>query len=164
MDSIIKNIKWFFRQLRRSLAYFKHSWGGYDWDHGYAIDMFKYSLQRLHDNLNSDQAYSLDAKQNARRLKTIIELMDKVKNEEYAIEYQKQLEDIYGDNVLDWHFEDTGKGDHTSFFKWEYEKWNNADEVRKLHNELFEASNKKQERAHKLMWCLIEHNIRKMWD
>lgn len=161
---LFKQIKWFFRQLKRSLAYFKHSWGGYDWDHGYAVDMFKYSLQRLHDNLNSDKAYSLDAKQNARRLKTIIELMDKVANEEYAFEYEKQLKYLYGDNVLDWNFEDIGKGNNTSFFKFEYEKWGHAEEVRKIHDELFRASLKKQERANKLMWRLIEHNIRKMWD
>ena len=50
----IKEIKWFFKQLKRSLGYFRASWGGYDWDYNYSINMFKYSLQRLHDNLNSD--------------------------------------------------------------------------------------------------------------
>lgn len=160
----ISNIKWFFKQLKRSLGYFKHSWGGYDWDQGYAIDMFKYSLQRLHDNLNSDKAYSTEAKQNARRLKTILELMDKVANDEYALKYHDQMEQLYGENVLDWHFEDTGYGDGSSFLKYEYEKWSHADEVKKVHNDLFIASLKKQERAYKLMWELIAHNIRKMWD
>lgn len=161
---VITDIKWFFRQLKRSLAYFKHSWGGYDWDQGYAVDMFKYSLQRLHDNLNSDDAYSLDAKQNARRLKTIIELMDKVENEEYAVAYHNQLEQLYGEDVLDWYFEDTGHGDDTSFLKYEYEKWPNADEIKEKHTELFRASLKKQQRAYNLTWQLIAHNIRKMWD
>ena len=160
----IKEIKWFFKQLKRSLGYFRASWGGYDWDYNYSINMFKYSLQRLHDNLNSDKAYSTESKQNARRLKTIIELMEKVANEEYAVEYQDKLEEIYGKNVLEWDFEDTGDGNGTSFLKYEYEKWVNVSEVKLKQAELFRVSKKKQERAHKLMWCLIEHNIHKMWD
>jgi hypothetical protein len=159
----IKEIKWFFKQLKRSLGYFKASWDGYDWDYNYSINMFKYSLTRLQKHIDSNGHFT-ESKQSARRLKTIIDLMEKVYNEEYTFEYQDKMKALYGEDVLDWYFESTGYGDGTSFLKYEYEKWGHADEVKKSHDELFKVSLKKQERAHKLLWKLVEHNIRKMWD
>jgi hypothetical protein len=156
---IIKEIKWFFKQLKRSLAYFKHSWGGYDWDYGYSVDMFKYSLQRLHDNLNSRNAYSIDSKQQAMRLKTIIELMEKVYNEGYGLEYQDKLEKMYGKDVLNLGFEAVNDEEFFSV-QYQYKTRDNADEIDKTHKELFALSQEKQERAHKLLWKLVEHNIR----
>jgi hypothetical protein len=160
----IKEIKWFFKQLKRSLGYFRASWGGYDWDYNYSINMFKYSLQRLHDNLNSDKAYSTEAKQNARRLKTIIDLMKKVYDDRYALEYQGKMKALYGEDVLDFWFEDTGRGNGTSYLRFEYEKWDNEEEIDKMYSKLIAESRSKQDKAHKLLWKLVEHNIRKMWD
>jgi hypothetical protein len=159
----IKEIKWFFKQLKRSLGYFRASWGGYDWDYNYSINMFKYSLTRLQKHIDSKGHFS-SSPQSARRLKTIIELMEKVYNDEYAFEYQDKMKALYGDNVLDFWSEDTGDGTGTSYLRFEYEKWDNEEEVDITHSKLLAESYFKQARAHKLLWRLIEHNIQYFWD
>jgi len=80
------------------------------------------------------------------------------------MEYQDQMNKIYGDNVLDWNFEDTGRGDESSYLTYEYEKWENKDEVKETFDKLFKQSQEKQIRAEKLVWKFISHNIRGWWD
>jgi hypothetical protein len=160
---LIKNIKWFLKQLKRSLGYFRASWGGYDWDYNYSINMFKYSLTRLQKHLDSKGHFS-SSPQHAKRLKTIIELMEKVYNDEYAFGYQDKMKALYGDNVLDFWSEDTGDGTGTSYLRFEYEKWDNEEEVDIMHSKLIAESRFKQDKAHNLLWKLIEHNIQNFWD
>jgi hypothetical protein len=90
--------------------------------------------------------------------------MEKVYNDEYAFEYQDKMKALYGENVLDFWSEDTGRGDDTTYLRFEYEKWDNEEEVDEMHSKSLAESHFKQDRAHKLLWKLVEHNIRKMWD
>lgn len=166
--NILKNmVYWFkrkYRQVKRVLDYLPIIWKGYDCDYGYAIELFKHQLIRTANFMESDGAYAIDSNIRAKRIKTAIELLDKVYDEEYGCEYQEQIKSIYGDNVLDWNFEDTGRGDETSYLKYEYEKWENKDEVKETFDKLFKQSKEKQIRAEKLVWEFISHNIRGWWD
>ena len=74
-------------QIRNVIKWLPVIWNQFDFDYRYSIDVFKFQLQKTADHLNSDNAYTLSAKDNARRLQTIIDLMDKVYEEEYGIEY-----------------------------------------------------------------------------
>ena len=162
-------IKWFFRQCKRSFGYAKKAWGGYDWDYRYSVDMFTYSLERLADNLDSSESYCVGSEQRAKRIRTAIKLMNKVYNEDYALEYQDKLKELYGEKVNDINFVDEGEvssynGEPLYIMQWEYEKWDNAEEVEEVKNKLFIESYNKHERAHKLVWQLIEKDIRSWWD
>jgi polysaccharide pyruvyl transferase WcaK-like protein len=90
--------------------------------------------------------------------------MDKVHDEEYSCEYQDKIKELYGEDALDWEFVDTGKGDNSTYMKYKYEKWNNADEIKEVERKLFKEAQEKQKRAHKLLWDFIEHNIQSWWD
>jgi hypothetical protein len=90
--------------------------------------------------------------------------MKKVYDDRYALEYQDKMKALYGEDVLDFWFEYTGRGDDTSYLRFEYEKWDNEEEVDEMHSKSLAESHFKQDRAHKLLWKLVEHNIRKMWD
>ena len=160
-------IYWFkrkYRQVKRVLDYLPIIWKGYDFDYRYAIDLFKHQLIRTSNFMESDRAYAIDSDMRAKRIKTAIELLDKVYDEEYGMEYQDQMKKIYGDNVLDWNFEDTGRGDGTSYINYEYEKWENKDKVKETFDKLFKQSKEKQIKAEKLVWKFISHNIRGWWD
>ena len=162
-----KIIYWFkrkYRQVKRVLDYLPIIWKGYDFDYRYAIDLFKHQLIRTSNFMESDRAYAIDSDMRAKRIKTAIELLDKVYDEEYGMEYQDQMKKIYGDNVLDWNFEDTGRGDGTSYINYEYEKWENKDKVKETFDKLFKQSKEKQIKAEKLVWKFISHNIRGWWD
>ena len=158
---------WFkrkYRQVKRVLDFLPIIWRGFDFDYRYAIELFKHQLMRTEKHMSSPNAMTVSANSRARRIKTAIELLDKVYDEEYGCEYQEQMKSIYGDNVLDWNFEDTGRGDGTSYLKYEYEKWENKDEVKETFDKLFKQSKEKQIRAEKLVWEFISHNIRGWWD
>jgi hypothetical protein len=161
---IWSDIKWFFKQLNRSLAYFKHAWGGYDWDHSYAVDMFQYSLERLANNLNSNSAYSINAKNKASRCRMIAKLMKLINEDHYELEHGDFLHKVYGKCEIVVKDLGGGKYDYQGF------KWENAvddkhnDEINELDNKMSILGYEKQKRAEILLWKLVEHNIKYFWD
>ena len=170
---MIRKIKYWFRrkwsQIKRVIDFLPLIWKGYDWDYHYAIEVFQHQLKRMADHIGSDKAYALENKQTASRIRTAIELMDKVYNEEYGTEYIDIIEKLYGKSHYEFvELEDKDeKGD--PFY--EMKIWNDfavdethqkvIDEVR---HQMFLKDKDKQKRAHKLLWDFIEHNIQRWWD
>jgi len=165
---MLNDIKYFFKrkyqQIERVIDFLPMIWNGFDFDYSYSVQLFKKQLERQAKFFESDKSYSDRSKQDASRIRTAIRLMDKVYDEEYASEYQDKLKQLYGDDAFDWQFEDTGRGDETSFIKYRYEDWDNAEEISQVQKKLFLESKEKQKRAHKLLWDFIEHNIQYWWD
>ena len=157
-------VKRFFRRVKRVMDFLPMIWKGYDFDYRYAIELFQYQLKRTAEMMESDQAMTVDADIRARRIRTAVELLQKVYDEDYGCEYQDKLKELYGENVLDWWFEDTGKGDGSSYLRLEYEKWENSEEIAKVKHKLYDESKAKQKRAEELVWKFISHNIRYWWD
>mgnify|MGYP000728286420 CR=1 FL=1 len=153
-----------YRQIKRVIDFFPLIWNGFDFDSIYAVQLFKKQLERLADELESERANTLSAPANAQKIRTAIRLMNKVYDDEYSCEYQYKIKELYGEDALDWEFVDTGKGDNSTYMKYKYEKWNNADEIREVERKLFKEAQEKQKRAHKLLWDFIEHNIERWWD
>lgn len=161
---IWSDIKWFFKQLNRSLAYFKHSWGGYDWDYSYSIKMFQYSLERLANKLDSNAAYGTNAKSRASRCKMIAKLMERVNGDYYAMKYAEVLENMYG--KCEMVTKDLGDGRY-ELVGWKWEKAVNDkhnDAINDLSRELMIWCEEKQKRAEILLWKLVAHNIKYFWD
>jgi hypothetical protein len=161
---IWKDIKWFYNQLKRSFAYAKHAWGGYDWDYSYSIDMFQYSLERLANKLDSDTAYGTNAKNRASRCRMITKLMKQVNEDYYALRYAEVLENIYG--KCEMVTKDLGNGKY-ELVGWKWEKAVNDkhnDAINDLSRELMIWGEEKQKRAEVLLWKLVEHNIKYFWD
>jgi hypothetical protein len=162
---MIKDIKHFFKrkyqQVERVIDFLPIIWKGYDFDYMYSLELFKKQLERQAKLFESDKLNSDRSKQNTSRIKTTIQLMDKVYNDEYELEWIDKLKEEYGSDILDFKFEDTGKGDGTSYLKYKYEDLNMRSKMKK---ELIKESREKQKRAHKLLWDFIEHNIQYWWD
>jgi len=162
------DINYFFKrkyhQIQRVIEFLPIIWKGYDFDYMYSVELFKKSLERQAKLFESDELNSDRSKQNASRIRTAIQLMDKVYNEDYGAEWIDILEKKYGSDVLDFWFEDTGEGDGSTFLRREYEKWDNSKEIEEVQKKLLSESREKQKRAHKLLWDFIEHNIQFWWD
>jgi hypothetical protein len=165
---MIKDIKYFFKrkyqQVERVIDFLPIIWNGFDFDYSYSIELFKKQLERQAKLFESGKSYSARAKQDASRIRTAISLMNKVYDEDYSGEYQDKLKHLYGENVLNWWFEDAGEGDGSTFMRLEYEKWDNSKEIDEVRKKLFLESKEKQKRAHKILWDFIEHNIQYWWD
>ena len=161
---IWSDIKWFYNQIKRSFAYAKHAWGGYDWDYSYSIKMFQYSLERLADKLDSNSAYGTNAKSRASRCKMIAKLMERVNGDYYALKYAEVLENMYG--KCEMVTEDLGDGRY-ELVGWKWEKAVNDkhnDAINDLSRELMIWCEEKQKRADILLWKLVAHNIKYFWD
>jgi hypothetical protein len=153
-----------YQQIQRVIDFLPMIWNGFDFDYHYSIELFKKSLERQAKFLESDRACTLEAKQNAAKIRTAIRLIDKVYDDEYEIEWIDKIEEQFGKEALDWEFEDTGDGTGSSFITNKYEKWDNAEEIKVVKMEFVKQSREKQKRAEKLLWKFIEHNIRHWWD
>lgn len=164
MKKVWHNVLGFFRKIRRVWDFLPYVWKGYDFDYGYAIELFKYQLERTANYLESDRSYGINASIRAKKIRTAITLMEKVYKEEYSMEWLYKIKEIYGPEVIDWQFEDTGKSDGSSYLRYEYEKWDNSSEIRAKINELIKASQEKEEKAERILWAYIQHNIKDWWD
>lgn len=154
-------------QIRNLIKWLPIIWNQFDFDYRYSIDVFKFQLQKTANHLNSDKAYKLSAKHNARRLQTIIDLMDKVYDEEYGMEYYDKLIELYGEEKFKHKFIPCEDKEGYSYLKHSYELTETPEMIEEINDKrgkLFKESYEKQKRAHKLLWDLIEHNIQNMWD
>jgi hypothetical protein len=125
--------------------------------------MFKRALLDQAEYMESDMAVGVPSKDDAKRIRTVVRLMEKVYDDSYSLEYQDKLKELYGDDVLDFGFEPS-EFKNLNQLIWNYEKKPNAEEIDKVHSKLLKESIKKQERAEQLLWKLVAHNIRGWWD
>jgi hypothetical protein len=169
-------IYWFkrkYRQIRNVFRWLPIIWKQYDFDYSESIEVFKFQLQKQAEFFESDMSFTTSAPYQAKRIRTILKLMDKVYNEEYGTDYQDILKEMYGEDVLEVSFIDlnefsyndfSGKNEKLHSMKYKYESWDNVEEITEVKDELFVMSIKRQNRAHKILWELIEHNIQGFWD
>jgi len=100
---MIQDIKYFFKrkyqQVERVIDFLPIIWNGFDFDYSYSIELFKKQLERQAKLFESNDLNPDRSKQNASRIKTVIQLMDKVYNEDYGVEWadilEKNMEKMY---------------------------------------------------------------------
>ena len=158
------------RQIRRVIDFLPIIWKGFDFDYRYSIEVFRKQLERQAKHLESELAVTVEAKNSASRIRTAIELMDKVYDEEYGTEYIDDIEFLYGKTHYDF-IELTEKSKRTGEPLYELKLRNelavdeqHQKEIDEVRNQMMIRSRERQKRAHKLLWDFIEHNIQNWWD
>jgi hypothetical protein len=158
--------KW--RQIKNVIGWIPVVWKQFDFDYQYSLDVFKHQLLKQAKYMESDKAYGVNSHIQAQKIRMVVRLMDKVYDEEYACEYQQKLKDSYGEDVMDLVFHDSFDLDDYCEIIWKFEedkKYESLrEEIRENYDKWFKESQDKQERAHKLLWKLIEFYIRGWWD
>jgi len=159
-------VSYFFKKIKRLLRYLPVIWNSYDFDYRYATELFQMKLEDIADFMESDRAMSVESKQNAKRIRTAIKLMEKVYDEDYNLEYQDKLKELYGEDVLHIEFVEHSYKNGQKYYriKRKYEDWDNCDDIEKMETKLFHESYLKQKKAHRILWKFIEHNIQRWWD
>ena len=154
-------------QIKNVIKWLPTIWNQFDFDYNYSIDVFKFQLEKQAEYLESEKAYTMDAKDRAKRIRTTLKLMKKVYDEEYAIEYIDKMEDLYGKDLMEHELIDTGRGDGTSYYQKKYERTETPKrikEIKDMSSKLWSESNLKQEKAHRILWLMVERNIQGWWD
>lgn len=162
---MIYKIKLFFRRIKKIINWIPILWKNFDFDYWYIIEVFKYQLIRTADYLESNRAKTVSAKIHAQKIRTAIRLIDKVYGDDsYDMEYQKQLEDLYGKSTIEFiKIKDKDLYSVEIVYENKYDK-KTLEEIEEKTKELLLKADQKQKRAHKLLWAFIEHNIQKWWD
>jgi len=159
--------KW--RQIRKTLDFIPLIWNSYDFDYRYSLDLFKKHLEYQALEMESDRSRLEYSKVNAQKIRTAIRLMDKVYDEEYAMEYMDTIDKLYGTTHYD--FVEVKSYNHNREPLYRIKHWNEGarddehqKEIDEIRNQMMRESQLKQKRAHKLLWDFIEHNIQRWWD
>jgi len=151
-------IYWFKRkrkQIARVISFLPIIWKGHDWDYQYSIELFQHQLKRTAKEIRVN-GVNVDREQIASRIETAVELLDKVYNETYAYEWVKLAETKYGPSQ---YCLDT--------FTERYERDYTADERLLIEEDVYalrHESQAKHQKATRLVWKYIEHNITRWWD
>lgn len=150
------NRKWW--QIRNVFKWLPIIWNQYDFDYRYALDVFKFQLLKSAKFFESPKSVCLNANYRAMRIRTVIKLLDKVYDEDYACEWQQQIQEKYGNysyQMVNNKYSIVWERGYTEEILFEIE-------IEKKY--LFNKSKEKQEKAHKLLWKMIEKDIRDWWD
>ena len=157
------------QQIKRVIDFFPLIWNGFDFDYRYSIELFRKQLERQAKFMESDRAMTLEAKNTAQKIRTAIRLMDKVYDEEYSSEYMTHIDKLYGTTHYD--FVEIDELDNAGEPLYELKLWNenavdeyHQKEIEEVRKQMMLLDRDKQNRAHKLLWDYIEHNIQRWWD
>ena len=172
LENIWRNINYWprrkWRQIKNVIGWIPVVWNQFDFSYDYSIKVFKHQLLKQAKYMESGKAYGVNSHTDAQKIRMICRLMDKVYNEEYACEYQQKLKDTYGEDVNDWIFEEIPDRPGFRTIKSRYEvdeKYESLrDEIKENSIKWLKESQAKQERAHKLLYTLLEFYIRGWWD
>ena len=162
-------IKRLIYRVKRLIEFIPIIWKGYDFDYYSSIELFKYQLKRTAEYLESDKAKTLEAKTNAAKIWTAVELIEKVYDEEYGTEYIDIIEKLYGKSKHEFIELDEKDENGDPYYTMKISNEFAVDEthqkvIDEVRHQMFLEGRDKQKRAHKILWSYIEHNILKWWD
>lgn len=168
MKNILYQIKRKYKQVRNIIKWIPVLWNQFDFDYSYALDVFKVKLLEIVDRMESDRATCVGAKDRAKRIRMVVRLMEKVYNDDYGMEYLDQLDKLYGKELMEYvDIPFIRDGRQMYSYKQKYQLTETPERIKEIEEMtklLCKRSHEKQERAHKLLWKLVEHNIRGWWD
>ena len=156
-------LKRFWQRLNRFIEYAPVIWRIEDYDYKYSVDLFTYQLARTAKYLKENGVHE-SAEVDAVKIKTAIDLLDKVYNEYYYEQPYIILERMYGEPDIE--FEDLDE----NAIEFKGLQWPRAvdqahnDEINLTLRDMLAVAHQRNERAHKLAWQYIGHNIRNWWD
>ena len=162
-----------YRQVRNVFRWLPIIWNQFDFDYCYSIEVFKFQLLKQADVMETSGTL-VGSEHKAKRIRTIIALMDKVYDDEYALEYYDKSIELYG--KCEYKFVPINETAYNPITKkveelsemiqvWE-QNWTKEElvDIEAHISQMMIESDIKQKRAHKLLWELVEHNIQRFWD
>jgi len=167
-------IKQFFRSIRNLIRWFPIIWKDRDWDDYFIWEILKFKIRNQADYIGSHDRH-VSAKRDAEIMYTCYRLMDDVQREFYGTEYMS-----YYDRDLDF----VESESHPGHYEMRDGKLNfdNLDVYFAKYPRIYKQAVKtslikdsrlsiavrmaqiNEERAHKLLFKILEQNIRRWWD
>jgi hypothetical protein len=162
-------IKQFFRRIHNLYRWLPIIWKDQDWDDFYIFEVLKFKLKNQAEYIGK-RGIHLSAKRDAEIMMLCIRLIEKIQDEYYASEYFeyyksylkfKKLENL---ELFEISETVTSEALDNYFKKYPliYKKVYDENVIKG--SIAFRMSRINEERAHKLLFKILEQNIRRWWD
>jgi hypothetical protein len=167
---MIYKIKQFFKRIHNLYRWFPIIWKDQDWDDHYIFEILKFKLKNQAEYISYHDRH-VSAKRDAEIMMLCVRLIEKVQHEFYGTEYLD-----YQDSELKFIDSESHPGMYEMLT---IEKSEHYDDYFKKYPLIyrmvpdlqapksriaFEMAKINEERAHKLLFKILEQNIRRWWD
>jgi len=161
-------VRQFIQNIKNLIRWFPIIWKDRDWDDHFIFEILKFKLKNQADYIGSRDRH-MSAKRDAEKMMLCVRLIEKVQDEYYATEYFE-----YHDSELTFvdsedypgHYEmvTIEKSErYNDYFK-KYPRIAKRFRTKDKGKKAFRIAQMNQERAHKLLFKILEQNIRRWWD
>jgi hypothetical protein len=157
----------FIKKIQKIIKYIPIIWDNwYDNDFNTSINIFKFELENIANHLESTSDLDID-KHNASRIRLVIKLLNKSYGDEpYLYDVFDELERKYGKSNIDFVLIDSS-GDKLYTMVETLENELSEVEEANYHNDkakMLDTACKKDIKAKKLVWRIIEQDIQSWWS
>lgn len=161
-------IQQFFKQIHNLIRWFPIIWKDKDWDDHYIFEILKFKLKNQAEYIGKKNRH-MSAKRDAEIMMLCVRLMEKVQDEYYGMEYH----DYYKSNIKfipsishpgSYEMEEELISEHYDNYFKKYPRIYKQVTGKDKHEVAFQMARINGERAHKLLFTILEQNIRKWWD
>lgn len=163
-------VKQFFKRIYNLYRWFPIIWNDQDWDDHYIFEILKFKLKNQAEYIGGKDRY-IGAKRDAEIMMLCTRLIDKVQDEWYGreyLDYQKSemkftpSESHPGSYEMEFielseHYDDYFKK-YPLIYRMVPDLNASKDKI------AFQIAKINEERAHKLLFTILEQNIRRWWD
>lgn len=161
-------IKQFFRNIRNLVRWFPIIWKDRDWDDHFIFEILKFKLKNQAEYIGYYDRH-LRAKRDAEVMILCVRLIQKIQDEYYGCEYQDyhdaELKFIESkDYPGSYEVEIIEKSERFEDYFKKYPRIAKQVMADNKERKAFRVASINQERAHKLLFKILEQNIRKWWD
>ena len=163
-------IKQFFNRIYNLIRWVPIIWKDQDWDDHYIFEILKFKLKNQAEYIGGKNRHTT-AKRDAEIMMTCVRLIDRIQDDYYGTEYFKYCESEL--NFIDskshpGYYEMIGEifsEDFDNYFKKYPLIYRLVPNLKAPKDEIaFRIARINEERAHKLLFTILENNIRKWWD
>jgi len=162
-------IKQFFRRLRNLYRWLPIVWKDQDWDHYFIYEVLKFKLKNQAEYIGK-RGVHLSAKRDAQIMMTCVRLIEKIQDEYYASEYFEyykshlEFKKLENSELFEITETVTSEALEGYFKKYPLIYRLVPDLAAPKSRIAFQMAKINQERAHKLLFKIIQENIQSWWD
>jgi hypothetical protein len=163
-------VKQFFKRIYNLYRWFPIIWKDQDWDDHYIFEILKFKLKNQAEYIGYHDRH-MSAKRDAEIMMLCVRLMDKVQHEYYGREYQDYYksdmrfipsESHPGSYEMEVEILEENFDDYFKKYPLIYRMVPNLQAPKE--EIAYHIAKINEERAHKLLFKLLEQNIRRWWD
>jgi hypothetical protein len=163
-------VKQFFKRIYNLYRWFPIIWKDQDWDDHYIFEILKFKLKNQAEYIGYHDRH-MSAKRDAEIMMLCVRLMDKVQHEYYGREYQDYYksdmrfipsESHPGSYEMEVEILEENFDDYFKKYPLTYRMVPNLQAPKE--EIAYHIAKINEERAHKLLFKLLEQNIRRWWD